>query len=173
MTLLQKRRIAPLGWFTAVGTAPALAVLVGGAAASPAAATEPTAPLRVLGPRMLPMLELGSHGGRKSRPPAGVSNAGLLLERGVFGPLPDVPDALQTTHLRDNNRGHVVGAYVDDSDGALRQRGFLMRGRDVTRIDVPGALVTLPLGINDRSQIGIAAAGTTDGTTCPPQGGDA
>ena len=60
-------------------------------------------------------------------PPAGVSNASLLLEKGVFRPLPDVPGALQTTHLRNNNRGQIV----------------------------------------------IAAAGTTDGTTCPPQGGPA
>jgi hypothetical protein len=106
-----------------------------------------------LEPRMAPMVELGSPGGRKALPPAGVSNASLLLERGRFRPLPGVPGALQTTHLRNNNRGHVVGAYVEDSDGMPRPRGFLMRGRDVTRIDVPGALVTLPLGVNDRGQV--------------------
>ena len=99
--------------------------------------------------RVLPMLEPGL----RARPPAGVSNASLLLERGVFRPLPDVPGALQTTHLRNNNRGQVTGAYADDSDGTPRVRGFLMKRGRVMRIDVPGALVTVPLGINDRGQV--------------------
>jgi uncharacterized membrane protein len=88
-----------------------------------------------------------------AQPPAGVSNASMVLERGVFRPLPDVPGALQTTHLRNNNRGQVVGAYADDSDGTPRQRGFLMEKRRVIKIDVPGALMTVPLGINDRGQV--------------------
>jgi uncharacterized membrane protein len=106
-----------------------------------------------LGPRMLPTLELGAQGGRKARPPAGVSNASLLLEKGVFRPLPGVPGALQTTHLRNNNRGQIVGAYADGSAGGLRMRGFLQQRGRVTRIDVPGALVTVALGINDRGQV--------------------
>jgi uncharacterized membrane protein len=104
-------------------------------------------------PGVLPMLEPGWRAGRKARPPAGVSNASLLLEKGVFRPLPDVPGALQTTYLRNNNRGEVVGAYADDSGETPRQRGFLLRRGRVTRIDVPGALVTVPLGINDRGQV--------------------
>jgi hypothetical protein len=176
---------------------------------------------RQVAPRVLPTLELGAQRARMALPPAGASNASLLLERGVFRPLPDVPGALQTTHLRNNNRGAVVGAYADDSDGTLRLRGFLLQRRRVTRIDVPGAAITLPLGINDRGQVvggwvgpdaavnpatgetgpvhgflwekgrftkfdvpgatttagyeinNRAAAGTTDGTTCPPRGGDA
>jgi probable HAF family extracellular repeat protein len=103
--------------------------------------------------RVLPMLEPGSRAGRNARPPAGVSNASLLLERGVFRPLPDVSGALQTTHLRNNNRGQVVGAYADDADGTPRLRGFLMEKRRLTRIDVPGAVITLPLGINDQGQV--------------------
>jgi uncharacterized membrane protein len=106
-----------------------------------------------LGERLLPMLELGLQGGRTAWPPPVAPDASLLLERGVFRPLADVPGALQTTHLRNNNRGQVVGAYADDSDGTLRARGFLMRGRDVKRIDVPGAVITLPLGINDRGKV--------------------
>lgn len=82
-----------------------------------------------------------------------VSNASQLLERGVFRPLPDVPGARQTTHLRNNNRGQVVGTYADNSDGALRLGGFVMERRRVTRLDVPGAQVTLSLGINDRGQV--------------------
>jgi hypothetical protein len=46
------------------------------------------------------------------------------------------------------------------------------RGR-YKRIDAPGRCNTAALGLNDRGQIVIAAAGTTDGVTCPPQGGDA
>jgi uncharacterized membrane protein len=84
---------------------------------------------------------------------AGASNASLVLEQGVFRPLPDVPGALQTTHLRNNNRGQVVGTYAERVDGMPRQRGFLMRRRHVTRIDVPGATITVPLGVNDRGQV--------------------
>jgi uncharacterized membrane protein len=122
-----------------------------------------------VGPRMLPMLELGSQPGRKARPPAGVSNASLLLEKGAFRPLADVPGAAVTTHLRNNNRGQVVGAYGDLSDGTPRARGFLMEKRRMTRIDVPGALMTLPLGINDRGQVVGSWAGP-DATVNPVTG---
>jgi hypothetical protein len=122
--------------------------------------------------RLLPLLAVAAAlaivPAAQAQAPERVSNASLLLDRGVFRPLPDVPGAAVTTHLRNNNRGQVVGSY---SDGTPRLRGFLMHGRRVTRIDVPGATATLPLGINDRGQILIAAAGTTDGTTCPPEGG--
>jgi hypothetical protein len=134
-----------------------LAVIVALAAlavASSAFAKAPVAkPGPSLDPRMLPSLDLGSQGGRKARPPAGVSNASLLLDRGVFRPLSDVPDADVTTHLRNNNRGQVVGVYGDLSDETPRLRGFLMKKRRVTRLDVPGALLTLPLGINDQGQV--------------------
>ena len=81
------------------------------------------------------------------------TDGGLLLERGVFRPLPDVPGAPQTLHLRNNNRGQIAGTYVDDSDGTPRIRGFLMERGRVTRIDVAGAMATLPVGINDRGQV--------------------
>jgi uncharacterized membrane protein len=101
----------------------------------------------------LSVMSVGPGVARKARPPAGVSNASLLLERGVFTPLPDVPDADVTTHFRNNNRGQVVGVYGDLSGGAPRLHGFLMEKRRVTRIDVPGAVSTLPVGINDRGQV--------------------
>jgi hypothetical protein len=82
-----------------------------------------------------------------------MSNASLVLQRGVFRPLPDVRGAAVTTHMRNNNRGQFVGAYGDLSDGTPRLRGFLMTHGRLTRIDVPGALITLPLGINDRGQV--------------------
>ena len=73
-------------------------------------------------------------------PTAGSSDGGLLLDRGVFRPLPDVPGATQTVHFRNNHRGEIAGTYADDSDGTARLRGFLMRNGRVIRIDVPGAL---------------------------------
>jgi uncharacterized membrane protein len=149
----------------------ALALASSAFAQAPAADSGPA-----VDPRMLSMLELGPDAAGKARPPAGVSNASLLLERGVFRPLQDVPGALQTTHLRNNNRSGVVGAYADDSNGALRQRGFLMEKRRITRLDVPGAQITLPLGINDRGQavgswVGAdAAVNPVTGETGPTHG---
>ena len=106
-----------------------------------------------LEPGVLPEIEVARQGGR-SRLLPDPPDGSLLLERGRFRSLPDVPGSVVTTHLRNNNRGQTVGAYGElDPDGTPRSRGFLMRGRDVTRIDVPGALVTLPLGINDRGQV--------------------
>jgi hypothetical protein len=92
--------------------------------------------------------------GHEHQMPLDLPDSSLVLERGRFRPLPDVPGGLQTTHLRNNNRGQTVGAYAEiGPDGTPRQRGFLMRGRDVTRIDVPDAVATLPLGVNDRGQV--------------------
>ena len=120
---------------------------------NPAEATAPAGPVR-LERRVLPELDVAGRGVRSRLVPGDLSDGSLLLERGRFRSLPDVPGALVTTHLRNNNRGQTVGAYGElGPDGAPRSRGFLMRGRDVTRIDVPGALVTLPLGINDRNQV--------------------
>jgi uncharacterized membrane protein len=130
-----------------------VALVALGLGASAAAQAPAAKPGPSVDPRMLPTHELGSKDGRKVRPPAGVSNASLLLERGVFTSLPDVPGADVTTHFRNNNRGQVVGVYGDVSDGTPRLHGFLMRKRRVTRIDVPGATSTLPLGINDHRQV--------------------
>jgi uncharacterized membrane protein len=139
---------------TAVAALTAIAVLASLAGAGSAPAAEHTVnPQPSWSAGDLAVMGVGPGAGRKSRPQAGVSNASLLLERGVFRPLPDVPGALQTTHFRNNNRGQVVGAYGDTSDGTPRLRGFLMERRRVTRIDVPGAVSTVPLGINDRGQL--------------------
>jgi hypothetical protein len=106
------------------GSAPAAA-----AAATPAASADARAPQRApaLGPRMLPMLELDPPGARKAPPPGGVSNASLLLEKGRFRALPDVPGAAVTTHLRNNNRGQSVGLYVEQLvDGTPGRRGVMV-----------------------------------------------
>jgi hypothetical protein len=47
---------------------------------------------------------------------------------------------------------------------------LLDRGR-LTRIDAPELCDTAAFDLNDRGQVVIAGAGTTDGSTCPPQGG--
>jgi hypothetical protein len=52
----------------------------------------------------------------------------------------------------------------------LGPRSFLFHRGRYTRIDAAGRCDTAAFGINDRGQILIAAAGTTDGTTCPPPG---
>jgi probable HAF family extracellular repeat protein len=61
-----------------------------------------------------------------------------------------------------NNRGQVVGSFTDpgvapNPDGAVPPRtvhGFLwQRGRRITKLDVPGSVLTVAYGINDRGQV--------------------
>jgi hypothetical protein len=54
-----------------------------------------------------------------------------------------------------NNRGDIVGHYTDASDpNNIRQRGFLRdQNGTVTQIDFPGAIETLPYGINSSGTI--------------------
>jgi uncharacterized membrane protein len=143
-----------------------LAALVA-VASVPAGATAKRAPK--LSPPVLPAFELRSQATSTQPLPAGSSDGGLLLDRGVFRPLPDVPAALQTIHLRNNNRGEIAGLYVDDSDGTPRVRGFLMRKGRVTSIDVPGAMATVPVGINDHGQV-VGAWAAPDATVNPVNG---
>jgi len=103
--------------------------------------------------RVLPELEMLADGAWRARPPADTSDGGLLLDKGRFRRLHDVPGAAVTIHARNNNRGQVVGAYADLSSGEPRVRGFLMQGSRVTTIDVPGAAATVPIGINDHGQV--------------------
>jgi hypothetical protein len=91
--------------------------------------------------------------GRAHTQPSGPMDAGLLLDRGVYRPLPDVPGALETTHLRNNDSGQTSGSYAVEEDGTIRVLGFLMQDEEVTTIDVPGALLVSALGINDRGQV--------------------
>jgi hypothetical protein len=100
---------------------------------------------------MLEVLPLGR--AAYEQPPAGSMDAGLLLERGVYRPLPDVPGALVTTHLRNNDSGQTSGSYAVEEDGTIRVHGFLMDKDEVTTIDVPGALLVSALGINDHGQV--------------------
>lgn len=86
---------------------------------------------------------------------------GFLYADGVFTSL---GDDLGATDI--NNAGQIVGCYDTCT------RGFLLSGSTFTPIDVPGALVTAPHGINDAGEIvGSYYDGTTlrgfhfDGTT--------
>lgn len=80
---------------------------------------------------------------------------GFLLDKGVFTKL-DVPDASFTAIYDINNRGQMVGPYVDARGGV---QGFLMdKDGVVSAIDHPDAPPppiggTGPLSINERGQI--------------------
>ena len=80
------------------------------------------------------------------------------------------PGGLQAAANQINNRGQIVGVYLDSTP---KLRSFLADPGRFTRIDAPGRCDTAAVGINDRGQIAVAATGTTDGSTCPPPGGDA
>jgi uncharacterized membrane protein len=80
------------------------------------------------------------------------------------------PGGLQAEASEINERGQIVGRYLDATP---KLRSFILERGRFERIDAPGRCDTAAVGLNDRGQIVIAAAGTTDGTTCPPQGGDA
>jgi hypothetical protein len=72
---------------------------------------------------------------------------------GHFTKLADPPGGSASDEYVDiNNRGQIVGFYNDDQ--GVTTTGFLRtrKGRFVD-IDVPGALVTGPLKINDRRQV--------------------
>jgi probable HAF family extracellular repeat protein len=59
-------------------------------------------------------------------------------------------DPLRTEPIGVNNRGQVVGPYLD-RNGALH--GFLWERGRITTIDLPGATSTSPTAINDRGQV--------------------
>jgi uncharacterized membrane protein len=62
----------------------------------------------------------------------------------------DVRGASATDALGGNNRGQVVGGYVDVRD---RFHGFVQRGHRVETLDVPGARGTMATRINDEGEI--------------------
>jgi uncharacterized membrane protein len=80
------------------------------------------------------------------------------------------PGALLSEASEIDDRGRIVGRYLDATP---KLRSFLLERGRYTRIDAPGRCDTAAFGLNDRGQIVIAAAGTTDGSTCLPQPGPA
>ncbi len=81
----------------------------------------------------------------------GNAGNGFLLDNGVFTTI-DHPDAgPETAAVGINNRGQIVGGYVDAGGIA---HGFLLDKKgDFTTINAPGALVTGAFGINNRGQV--------------------
>jgi probable HAF family extracellular repeat protein len=66
-----------------------------------------------------------------------------------------------------NNRGQIVGRYVDANG---RARGFLRDKRGFTPIDVPGATATSVYRINDRGQIVGSYSTVVNNTAVPSHG---
>jgi uncharacterized membrane protein len=97
---------------------------------------------------------------------AGVVHAWAWTDGGFTDLNP--PGGLLAEASEIDNRGRIIGRYVDATP---KLRSFLYERGRYTRIDLPGRCDTAAFGLNDRGQIVIAAAGTTDGTTCPPPGG--
>ena len=96
----------------------------------------------------------------QGRLPAGTVH-GFLWHRGVFTTV-DFPGAPLTQPLGINNRGVIVGAYLDavaDPDDPYayydtgRLRGFVLRDGTYTPLDFPGGVGTKVSAINDRGQM--------------------
>ena len=62
----------------------------------------------------------------------------------------NVPDALSVSAFGINDRGQIVGSYLDAS---VRNHGFLWNEGVFSTIDFPGAITTVATGINARGQI--------------------
>jgi probable HAF family extracellular repeat protein len=71
------------------------------------------------------------------------------------------PGALATVASGINDRGEIVGVFVDS---ALGTRGFVDDEGRFTAIDVPGAVATFASGINDHGEI-VGAFIDADGST--------
>ena len=150
MTLLdspptRRRRLA------ALALAVVLAVLAA-ATSAPAGFAAPQATASPSGPRLGAIAAFDGGAADRGRKVPAATSGNLLLSKGVFTPLADVPGAGRTAHVAINNRGQTVGTYDDGSGPPFH--GFLRdkRGR-FTRFDVPGASSTLPLGINDHGHV--------------------
>jgi probable HAF family extracellular repeat protein len=97
----------------------------------------------------------GQAAGRPADAPGGFVFRGGRYPNGAVSTI-DVPGASSTTVYGTNNRGQLVGSYVD-ADG--REHGFLLERDKVTAIDHPdapddpAASNTAASDVNDRGQI--------------------
>lgn len=106
--------------------------------------------------------------GTRGRLPFGTVH-GFVSHRGDVTTI-DAPGAALTQPLGVNDRGDVVGAFIEAGPSpdpyayyeTGRLRGFVMRGGSFTPIDFPGSDATTVTGINDRGQtVGYYDAGGT------------
>jgi uncharacterized membrane protein len=100
--------------------------------------------------------------------PADPAGALLRSPGGRFTPLGGVPGASTAGHINVNNRGQVVGGYLD-AQGVARSFVKDRRGR-VTTFAVPGAAATVAAGINDHGQIAGTYLDAPLGGGLPPPG---
>ncbi len=92
--------------------------------------------------------------------PIDAHRAVLRDARGRYSRI-DIPGALITLAYDLNDRTEIVGQYIDggsvpDAEGRLPYgtiHGFVRHKGEVTTIDVPGASLTQPLGINSRGDV--------------------
>lgn len=92
---------------------------------------------------------------------------GYVRERDGEFTTVDPPDGNINEVVGINNRGQLVGRYVDSQGGA---HGFLKDQRGFSPIDVPGATATSTFQINDRGQIVGNYSTTSNNTALPTRG---
>ena len=99
--------------------------------------------------------ERGQIAGTYGDDPARVATRGYLLDKGKFRTFA-APGGPVTQVFGLNNRGQIAG-YVAADDQLNDAHGFLLLAKGVggpfTQVDVPGALRTIALGINDEGQV--------------------
>ena len=95
---------------------------------------------------------------------SGTSQHGFTLIGGTYTSF-DYPGANQTVGFALNNKGDIVGYWVDTGG---EEHGFLLSGGAYTSIDPPGSIWTYTAGINDAGEI---AGGFCTTVTCYDSGG--
>lgn len=84
---------------------------------------------------------------------------GFVYAGGKFTAV-NFPKSLQTQAIGINDKGDVVGLYLDS---ASVQHGYVKRGAKYTSIDVSGGTSSEAWGINNSGQITVFAIGSTGG----------
>jgi hypothetical protein len=73
---------------------------------------------------------------------------GFLFSAGIYTTI-DFPSASTTFAWRINNRGHIVGSYIESG----REHGFVLSNGVLTTIDAPNSTFTRSDAINDADQV--------------------
>jgi uncharacterized membrane protein len=86
---------------------------------------------------------------------------GYLRDRNEKTTTIAIPGAAETSPYAIDNRGRIAGSYLDagatpDPDGSVPPgtlHGFVWANGRVTRLDVPGSLLTIALDVDDRGRV--------------------